>query len=184
MYEPNIVVERYPLISAELLQKEIDDIVETINEFFCVAEYPDDTEFDVSYYSLAEIIIRIDKRSVYYQYFHNGTHINERKQAALLAYWVLKFRPICLKDVRYKNEEDELKINELFACYIIESILRESDPAFDAASHKEVQGKTFFDRLLYSFRYQCYTIDSLMMVVETMTPQIYSIEYSDVSDLA
>lgn len=42
---------------------------------------------------LPRVILRVDKREGYFVVFHKGTQINEIKQAALVAYWILKFKP-------------------------------------------------------------------------------------------
>lgn len=168
--------EIYPKISRELLKKQIDEFQQTIEDFLIFSEYTDDFDYYVSDYVLAEIFIRIDKRRVYYLYFHEGVVINERKRAALLAYWILKLRPIQVNDVRERNERSQSIINEYLACYVIEAMLLEIDSAFEKAKAGASQdGYSFLDRLLYSFRYQHHSIDSMMMIVEALTPEMYSL---------
>lgn len=40
-----------------------------------------------------EVFIRIDKRRDYFIIFHDETYINEIREASLLAYWLIKFKP-------------------------------------------------------------------------------------------
>ena len=110
--------ERYNQIEFELLKDEVNKLIDTIDEFIVASGYPEDIEYRISQHSLCEIVVRIDKRYAYYQYFHKGTLINEKKQTALLVYWILKFKPISINDVRYRNERQESEVNEWFACYV------------------------------------------------------------------
>ena len=45
---------------------------------------------------IPRILLRVDKREGYFTVLHEKTSINEIKQAALVAYWILKFRPFMI----------------------------------------------------------------------------------------
>ena len=51
-------------------------------------------EFDFKL--INEINIRVDKRVDYYIIFHDETHLSEVREAALIAFWILKFKPFLI----------------------------------------------------------------------------------------
>ena len=36
---------------------------------------------------------------------------------------------------------------------------------------------TYHDKMMYSLHYRCFTIDSIMLLVDSITPQTFEIEY-------
>ena len=84
--------------------------------------FPDDIGFHISFYSLIDIIIRVDKRKAYYRCFHN-MGINECKEVALYGYWILKLKPFTITDMAYKKIADACTINELFVIFLIGFVL-------------------------------------------------------------
>jgi hypothetical protein len=184
VFEPLPIEERYPEVNPVILHKQVSDFQDVVIDFLTASGYQDDIQYSLSFYSLVEMFIRIDKRRVYYQYFHQGVQFNERKQAALQAYWIIRFKPLQLHDTRYKYEECESTINEWLACYVVESMLKGAELEFQNVTTEESNSYTFFDRLQYSMRYQSHTIDSMMMVVEAMTPAIYELSFPSGEHLA
>ena len=112
---------------------------------------------------MLDIIIRVDKRKSYYKYFHDMT-INEFKIAGLLAYWILKFKPITITDRHYCNNIEHCDNNELFAFYIIWIALHEAGKCDTPLSGTE----RFVKELRYSLRFRSFTIDSLIVLAETL----------------
>jgi len=143
-------------------------------DFLELSEYPSDMEVFVSTRDMIDIITRVDKRKAYYYCFHS-MEINERKHVALYAYWILKFRPFTVTDIRYIDKKKENCINEAFAIYMICSILLYNDITIDTTFEK-----IFYKKLLYSFRYRGFSIESLMLLVEAITSETFNIEYNEI----
>jgi hypothetical protein len=90
--------------------------------------------------------------------------INEFKIAGLLAYWIIRFKPITITDSRYCNNIEHCDSNELFAFYIIWIALYQADRCDTSLTGKE----RFVKELQYSFRFRSFTIDSLIVLAETL----------------
>ena len=149
----------------DYLRRILAGLKETAETFlFCIRGYPRDLEYSLSEFDLLDIIIRVDKRQAYYKYFHNNMTINEFKTAGLLAYWILKFKPITITDTRYCNNIEHCDSNELFAFYIIWLALYQAGRCDAALSGNE----RFVKELRYSFRFRSFTIDALIVLAETL----------------
>ena len=149
----------------DYLRRILTDLKETAKTFlFCIRGYPRDLEYSISEFDMLDIIIRVDKRQTYYKYFHNNMTINEFKTAGLLAYWILKFKPITITDSRYCNNIEHCDNNELFAFYIMWLAVYQAGRCNMALSGKE----RFVQELRYSFRFRMFTIDALIVLAETL----------------
>jgi hypothetical protein len=136
---------------------------------FEVRAYPKDLQYDISGIDMLDLIVRVDKRKVYYWCFHDGMEIDELKVAALCAYWILKLKPIRITDSRYANRKEYCDSNELFAIYII--ILNLS---MTGRLNRLPQGdEPFFKELRYSFRFRNFTLDALVMLVESLNTRSF-----------
>jgi hypothetical protein len=94
---------------------DIEKLLQVFNKrfdvFLSLKGFPPETVKHISNFTLIDIIIRVDKRKAYYQCFHH-MEINECKEAALYAYWILKLRPFTITDSRYSKMTDACHINE------------------------------------------------------------------------
>jgi hypothetical protein len=79
--------------------------------------------------------------------------INECKEVALYAYWILKLRPFVITDTAYLRDPD--------ACYINESYSR---------------------FLEYSFRFRNFSIDSFIVLVESISTETLEKEFPNLYD--
>jgi len=61
----------------------------------------------------------VEKREGYFVVFHKGTQINEIKQAALVAYWIIKFKPFMIDSDEPNRMHRYSRINEGFAFFYI-----------------------------------------------------------------
>ena len=160
--------------------KEIHDIrldfIKRFIDFIPLKGFPEDTEIHISHYSLLDIIIRVDKRKAYYQFFHN-MEINEWKEAALYAYWILKLRPFTIIDKRFTTNVDACLINESFAIYFIGFILEKTG----RIKHSSKYNESYRRFLEYSFRYRNFSIDSFVVLIESITTETLEQEYPDLS---
>lgn len=147
-------------------------------KFLGEMKFPEDTNYFINSYALMDAIIRVDKRKAYFYCFHNMT-INENKETALYAYWIVKLRPFVIVDNRFNDDKKSSYINELFAAYLIYCILLFDNDDFNNVEFiREKSDKfTYHDKIMYSLHYRCFTIDSIMLLVDSITPQTFEIEY-------
>lgn len=150
----------------------LDWLCSSFDEFTQVYGYPSDLRCHIIYESLVEVVRRVDKRKAYYYCFHSMP-INERKEISLYAYWILKFHPFTVVDKRFADDQKATLINESFAIFLIASELcRESDE-----SNIEFKPGSYTEKLQYSFRYRSFTIDSMMLLVEAMTLELFKTKF-------
>ncbi len=176
----NADLEYIPLEDKHLI-KIYNAFFDKFKKFLSEMKYPSDTKYFINGYSLIDVIMRVDKRKAYFFCFHN-MDINERKEAALYAYWIIKFKPFAIVDERYCNSKKSARINELFSAYVIYSILlSENDTYKKIEPMKLMEPKknkfTYHDKLMYSLHYRGISIDSMMFLVDTMTTESFKIEY-------
>ena len=129
------------------------------DEFLTLKGFPSDTEKHISFFTLIDIIVRVDKRKAYYRCFHD-MEINECKEAALYAYWILKLRPFAITDKRYQNNADACTINESFVIRFIGLILESTGRIKQTPNIKD----SYLNFLEYSFRFRSFSIDSFLSI--------------------
>jgi hypothetical protein len=147
--------------------------------FLDLKGFPKNVKFHVSFYSLVDIIIRVDKRKAYYQCFHN-MEINECKEVALYAYWILKLRPFTIieTDTAYTRNVDVCTINESFVVFLIGFVLEAIGRIKRTPNLKDS-----YDRLIdYSFRFRNFSIDSFIVLIETIGTDTLEREYPNLAD--
>ena len=150
---------------------------EEINHFIhFTLGYPDSVRYVVCAVDIMDIIIRTDKRLYYFNIFHN-MEPNECKKAALFAYWIAKLRPIKIIDNEHLNilgYND--KINEMFAIHILFCVLsgigrikqRDETGGVDISLNDP-----YMDKLCYSLRFRNFTIDSMIVLADTITTETF-----------
>lgn len=121
---------------------------------------------DFDFKLMNEVNIRVDKRKDYYIIFHD-TYLNEVREAALTAFWILKFKPFLI--TKHAEEQRELNINCGFAAYLILSAVREyiyrkygGDKTF------RIDDEEYLQRFRYSLKYWDLSKESMMMIAETL----------------
>jgi hypothetical protein len=147
------------------------------NNFLRLKCFPEDIKYHVSGYTLIDIIVRVDKRKAYYHCFHN-MDIDECKEVALYAYWILKLRPFTIIDDAYKENYDACNINEAFVIYLIGSILEQTKRIKQTKKIKDSYTKF----LEYSFRFRNFTIDSFIVLIESISTETLEKEYPNLYD--
>jgi len=96
--------------------------------------------------------------------------INERKKAALYAYWILKLKPFTIVDSRYVGRPGTSAINEKFALYIIVSALfRTGRLAGDCGTTRD-----YINELEFSFRYRDISMGSMFLIVESLNTETFA----------
>lgn len=117
-----------------------------------------------------EIIIRVDKRLLYFDIFHD-MKINDEKKAALFAYWIKKLRPVKIIDNRIKNKKTHANINEKLAVHHLLCVLagKKKIKFFDGKDGIELEDKNeFLKELCYSFRFRNISIDSMLVLADSI----------------
>lgn len=119
--------------------------------------------------ALGELITRVDKRKEYFIVFCEGTKLSDIREAALVAYWILKLKPFFVCGDDPMDQRNTLRINEGFAAYIIFSALK-------AHSKREKLkfsvSEAYKDKLLYAIRYWDFSKEALMMLAESLCEQM------------
>lgn len=170
----NLKYERIPYGNIEKILQVFN---KRFNDFLVLKGYPSETERYVSFYTLIDIIIRVDKRKAYYHCFHN-MEINECKEAALYAYWIIKLRPFSITDKKYRNNSDACIINEAFAIHLIGLVLERTGRIKKSKNMKN----SYYDFLEYSFRFRNFSIDSFIVLIESISTETLEKEYPNLFD--
>jgi hypothetical protein len=168
---------KYERIPYENIEKIIQLFQRRFDEFLLLKGFPEGIENHISFYTLIDIIVRVDKRKAYYHCFHS-MEINECKEAALYAYWILKLRPFYITDKRYQNKFDACIINESFAIYLIGLVLECTGRIKKTENIKA----SYCDFLEYSFRFRSFSIDSFVVLIESISTETLEKVYLDLFD--
>jgi hypothetical protein len=134
-----------------------------------------ETQYSICGLDLIDMIIRVDKRLVYFDYFHN-MKINDRKKAALYAYWIIKLRPVKIVDDGLKNKIGHAKVNEKLALNHLLGVLIARGKIKLGNGKDEVMlnfGNKFLKELYYSFRFRNFTIDSMIVLADAINTQSF-----------
>lgn len=124
-------------------------------------------EAKIDFAVLGEIVVRIDKRKEYFSIYHSTERINDVKEAALFAYWILKFRPFSMPDE--SNSERTTQLNEGFAAFLLFSAVKEDCRKNHRAFHVS---EGYISRLMYGLRYWDLSKESMMLIAETLCESI------------
>ena len=168
---------KYERIPYERIEKLIRILYKQFDEFLQLKGFPPETKTHISFVALIDIIVRVDKRKAYYHYFHS-MKINECKEVALYAYWILKLRPFSITDKKYINNAEACIINESFVIYLIGFILEKTD----RIKKTDKSNDSYRDFLEYSFRFRNFSIDSFVVLVESISTETLENEYPNLFD--
>ncbi|MDR1430321.1 MAG: hypothetical protein LBI85_08540 [Spirochaetaceae bacterium] len=168
---------RYTRISYEDIERLLQVFSGRFDEILALKGFPRETGKHISNFTLIDIIVRVDKRKAYYQCFH-GMEINECKEAALYAYWILKLRPFVITDTKYSKTTDACHINELFVIYFIGLVLESTGRIKQTTAIKDSYSRF----LEYSFRFRSFSIDSFLVLIESISTETLEKEYPDLTE--
>ncbi len=125
-----------------------------------------DSKIECNFKLINEINIRVDKRADYYIIFHKETYLNEVREAALLAFWIIKFKPFLVASE--DGNDYNVNINCGFAAYIILGAVSEY-------IEREYEGKKqlklsdeYLKKLQYALKYWDLSKEALMLIAETL----------------
>jgi hypothetical protein len=148
----------------------LDDILDILRIFeksfarFIYIVFRKKVDYEISGLDLLDLVIRSHKRKQYFNYFHHGTKINEAKIAAIFVYWILKLKPFRITDAEFCKDMQFIDINELFSIHIIVDVLKK----LGRISRKPLGDEDFFKTLRYSFRFRNISIDSMLILLESI----------------
>lgn len=128
-------------------------------------------KIDWQLHLIRKIFIRIDQRADYYQYLHSKPDytviMNEVKRTAVLAYWVLRYKPL-ITSAKYTDELYEKTyagINELFAVFIVVAFVTEVSKRPDLESYFDEKG---LRDMVYHFSESELSQDGLILYIESL----------------
>lgn len=155
----------YPLYEAPSDGSIVEDLdaIESLFEVFCEKLKLEKNSFSVDEEKIMEALIRADQRKLHYKMYHKGTELNEPKEAAILAFWISRFKPfVCKSDERCFVG----RYNELFSLHLIVSAVRGY-----RKTHK-MQGmhlpRNIWRDLLYTIVNRATTFDDIALMVDSL----------------
>lgn len=126
------------------------------------------------------ILQRVEKRRQYFHYFHDDMEINEVKQAALVAYWVLKFRPFSYRSdgqgglkAELEASDDYKALNERFAYFYILSACLEGARTLDRPYRMPSNGLAY--EVAYAFKYWDLSKEAVILIAEIIGEAFFGI---------
>lgn len=160
---------KYKAPSEEELYAWFERLCEIFDTFLS-SEKKDISKFTIDAFLIGESLVRIDKRRDYFIIFHEETKISELKEAALIAYWFMKFKPI-----KYIGDSEEPEyyeyINEKVAMFVILSAAK----ATCKKAGSDLKTTDFYiERLFYSLRYWCLNKSALILLSEALCAGVLS----------
>lgn len=120
---------------------------------------------------LAELLVRIDKRKDYFVIFHDDTEMNDIKEAALVAYWLLKFKPFSIKESRSALHIKYGQINEAFAVFVLYSAIKEETKR--VSNMKFSISREYNKKIMYGFKFWDISKEALMLISESLCEAMY-----------
>jgi hypothetical protein len=134
-----------------------------------------ENQYSICGLDLIDIIIRVDKRLAYFRFFHN-MRINDRKKAALYAYWIIKLRPVKIVNDTLKNKIGHVKVNEKLALnHLLGILIARGKIKLGNGKDEVILDNTnkFLKELYYSFRFRNFTIDSMIVLADAINTQSF-----------
>jgi len=160
---------RYQKMTMDEIFSETAIIEQLYKGFLHIAGYPPDVKYDVDARAVVEMLVRIDKRTAYYSYFHSGNKIHELKRAGSLIYWLIKLKPFRITDERIIKGgidliDEAFHLNESFAIFLTYSALRN----FGKLKTIPQKDSDIQKNLLYAFKYREMPQDAIMTLTYSL----------------
>lgn len=147
-----------------------------LNEFMKYARIHELSEEEICIQKalIPRIILRVDKREGYFMVFHEQTRINEIKQAALTAYWILKFRPFMINTLDLHRANHFRRINEGFAAFYLISAFKQY--SIEKGNKIIDISDRLINEILYAFSYWDLSKESMILVAESIGEAFFGIK--------
>lgn len=175
--EENEIIYLSP--SEEILFKKSNDLIQQFIKYAKEQDFTID-EIYIQRSLVPHIILRVDKREGYFMIFHEQTRINEIKQAALMAYWILKFKPFMINTSDPDKLHKYRRINEGFAAFYLLS-------AFKQYAKKQGYSVTemsdrLINELMYAFTYWDLSKEAGILIAETIGEAFFGIQAQGIDE--
>ena len=167
-----IYKEMAPERMRHFLNMEFKPLLDNFREFF--TKHTDVGE-SIGYSTplVSDIYKRIDQRSDYYTYFHtkqDGAEqmmMAETKHVALMAYWVIKYKPLLLPLQRADDlyQQKCCTINEYFAAFCILSLAKTNPRLKDVKAYFSPKN---LDGIVYTFMHRDISKEAMILYVESL----------------
>jgi hypothetical protein len=155
-----------------LLDTKFKPLLENFRDFFGKRT---GTEESIAYSTplVSDIFKRIDQRGDYYAYFHTKREgaeqmmMAETKHVALMAYWVIKYKPLSLP----RSIADDLyqmkccTLNEYFAAFCIFSLAKTVPRLKDVNAYFSPKN---LDGIVYTFMHRDISKEAMILYVESL----------------
>lgn len=160
----------YCLLTKEAVitsKREMDDFAQKVKKKLELDSY----EIEVNYPLLLTIFIRVDERADYFMYFHSKEevmHMSRRKEIALLAFWISKYKPFRLRTVEQEKQFFKYyrcSINEVMAVMLIIGYLCSEDEAL-----KEFFTEKKLNTLIYDMFNRDISKEAIIMYMDAYLP--------------
>jgi len=154
MYPPYVEPEK--AIKFKTLKTTAAMLIETFNKLgLNVADYY------IDFNGIENAVVRTDQRKLHYLMYHDGMEMDEIKQAAVFAYWMLRLRPIQHITGGINDINERVVLSFLFTV---------------VNNYRKIKGmpkKTFSDKLkkdmLYAVTYREISYDYMTLLVQSLT---------------
>jgi len=170
-----IYKEMTPERMLHLLNAKFKPLLDNFREFFYKHT---NTKESIRYSTplVSDIFKRIHQRSDYYTYFHtkpNGGQpmvMAETKHTALMAYWVIKYKPLSLPLV-FADDLYQTKcctINEYFAAFCIFSLAKKYPRVGDVNTYFSPDN---LNGIVYAFMHRDISKEAMILYVESLVDE-------------
>lgn len=160
---------RYQPLHESEVQKLWEKHKSIIENFVTKNKYETDCIY-INENTVMAVIAKVDQRKRYFKYFH-GLNMSEYKEVALICFWYIKLRPICMasKEASIKSEKAYDSINEKLAVYYLLSTFRcMLEEAKLPTQQIDRLPKKYLNELIYSFTYRDVSKEALILLVESI----------------
>ncbi len=141
-----------------VIKKLFDQLKKYLHNYKNVLGIKENSDFSMDRNTMIEILIRIEKRRVYYHIFHNGMDMGERKIGALFCFWIMKLMPFSCK-----GKSNDFVNSRIALCAFINMLY-----ASAARRKKTVMiNAEIMDNLIYSFMYRDLSKEALMLMADS-----------------
>lgn len=163
----------------KILLKKSNDLIKQFTKYAVQHELAP-KDILIQHALIPRIILRVDKREGYFMIFHESTRINEIKQAALMAYWILKFKPFMIITDDPIKANKFRRINEGFAAFYMLSAFKQY--ATQQGNTVVAMSDRLVDELMYAFTYWDLSKEAGILIAETIGEAFFGIKAQGIDD--
>ncbi|MCL2746917.1 MAG: hypothetical protein FWE48_07535 [Coriobacteriia bacterium] len=159
----------------ETLERKTQDVLDMFDNYLESVEDDSTNNWNTSLFKInhdraSMVADRIEKRKDYYKFYHNGLIVSEPRYFGLLIYWILKLQPCYINSENPELPENDIKINESFAYYLLYQTLNR------IGAERGVPYITTSDdvetRIMHAFAYWDLSKESLMLLMDLLCDQL------------